>query len=283
MLAPAIPLDLIYSDALAARLTHLEPSLSDRMSRGRMVQQINKLALLKIDTRRHRPRPRRRRPHDPGPGPFRGAGLGSILIHRVLQQEVRRRMTPEERAEARHDIHEVLGGQPSRPPKWTIRRRGPSSVCSGRTWRRPGRSSAPTNGSGNCWIDRVRYICLLGGLEQGAVLGRSIDQAWSHRLEHQADEAERPVLRRQLLLAAVQPGHVLRFQSKFAESRKLDEVLEQQRLLLGVDHAHTLMTMRQRSSPPISARPASTAKRWTRTCSPTPPGWRTSARNTRGP
>ena len=101
VLAPEIALELVYSDDLARALTPIDPSVSERMVRGALVQQIHRLALLRLDSR-----------GEIGELGERSRG-SQVLVHRLLQHVVRSRMSDEELAAARHEVHLVLAA--SRP------------------------------------------------------------------------------------------------------------------------------------------------------------------------
>ena len=120
MLAPEIALELVYSDELAAALTPFDPAVSERMVRASLVQQINRLSLLRLDQRGDRIARGERVP--PGLAVDRSPG-GQVLIHRLLQHVVRSRMTEAELTEARHQVHLVLGaarpdGEVDDPETW---------------------------------------------------------------------------------------------------------------------------------------------------------------------
>jgi tetratricopeptide (TPR) repeat protein len=219
VLAPEIALELLYSDEMAAALTPLDPSVSERVMRGALVQQINRLALLKLDVH-----------------------AGQVQVHRLLQNVVRDRMSAADLEEARHQVHLMLAA--SRP-------RG--EVDDPDTWRRF-RMLWPhlqISGAVDCLdekvrqllIDRVRYLWRRGDLPQGEELGLDIAAAWATLLETGSDSAESESLHRQLLHLRFNVANILREQARFEEARSLDEeVLDSQRKLLGPRHPHTLMT-----------------------------------------
>src|SRR5262249_39173895 len=83
VLAPEIALDLVYSEEMGVALRVVGARESERMERGRLVQHINRLSLLKLDAQ-------------------------NIHVHRLLQHVVRDRMSEAELAEAQHAMHLVL-------------------------------------------------------------------------------------------------------------------------------------------------------------------------------
>jgi MinD-like ATPase involved in chromosome partitioning or flagellar assembly/tetratricopeptide (TPR) repeat protein len=229
VLAPEIALEVVYSDEMAAALATLDPSVSERMVRGRLVQQINRLALLKLDVQEES--------RSAGERP-RG---GLVQIHRLLQHVVRRRMSEQELADARHQVHLVLAA--SRP-------RG--EVDDPDTWRRfrtlwphlevSNAVNCPDEAVRHLLIDRVRYLWLLGDLDPGRDLAERIVRTWTKLLDKTEPE-DRAALRRQLLHMRFHLANILRDQANFEDSRRLDEeVLDEQREMLGAEHPHTLMT-----------------------------------------
>ncbi len=102
--APEIALDLVYSDAFAAALTPYDPSATDNMIRASLVQQVHRLALLRVDPR-----------GEPTGGNERGS-TGTVFVHRLLQHAVRSRMTEQELEETRHQVHQVLAAARPRNP-----------------------------------------------------------------------------------------------------------------------------------------------------------------------
>lgn len=219
VLAPEIALDLAYSDELAAALTPVDPSVSERLMRGALVQQINRLALLKLDVQG-----------------------GQIQVHRLLQKVVRDRMSEEEVAAARHQVHLVLassrpGGEVDDPATWrTFQILWPHLAVSNA-------AHCTDEAVRQLLIDRVRYIWRRGGLEQGEEVAREIDEIWSGMLARSTKQDLSRALRRQLLHLRFTLANILRQQGRYREARDLDEaVLTGQRELLGAQHPHTLMT-----------------------------------------
>ncbi|XVV17495.1 FxSxx-COOH system tetratricopeptide repeat protein [Actinoplanes sp. CA-131856] len=202
-----IALDLIYSDAMAQRLRPPEPVPA-------LVQQINRLALLKIDG-------------------------GQIFLHRLLQQVVRRRMTPDEQRTARHEAHLVLAaarprGEVDDPATWP---------AFGHIWPHLAATRAVDCGDApvrQLIIDRLRYVWLSGGFDDGRRMGEEYARRWERQRQDRPDDGE---LERQLLHLRFTLANILSDQAAYAEARALDEaVLTRQRELLGDHHPQTLMT-----------------------------------------
>jgi MinD-like ATPase involved in chromosome partitioning or flagellar assembly/tetratricopeptide (TPR) repeat protein len=221
VMAPRIALDLIYSQAMADVLAPYDPALSERMVIGRVVQEINRLALIKLDSNANR-----------------------IHVHRLVQAVVQDRMTPEQMASARHDVHRVLAAaRPRRdvddPDTWTRFRL---------IWPHLESSRAMTSGeepARQLFVDRVRYLGRRHDLERGRLLGEEVEQAWEEMLKDRSgQDSEMAIpLRRQLLQLRFNLANILRDEARYGEAKALDEaLLGEQRLLLGPEHPHTLMT-----------------------------------------
>ena len=94
VLAPKVALELVYSDQMAAPLLPFDRTLSEPLARGALVQQIHRLALLRLE------------PTPDEDEPTRG---GNLRVHRLLQHAVRSRMSADELAATRHEVHQILG------------------------------------------------------------------------------------------------------------------------------------------------------------------------------
>jgi MinD-like ATPase involved in chromosome partitioning or flagellar assembly/tetratricopeptide (TPR) repeat protein len=233
LLAPEIGLELIYSDAMAETLKPYDKSVSDRLVRGTLVQQISRLALLRMDQRGERRL---------GSDWFDRLQGGQVVVHRVLQLVVRARMSADALGEARHQVHLLLAaarpqGEVDDPERWPgyrvlIPHLDVSSA--GRCTAEPVRQLL---------IDRVRYNYLRGNSGRGRELAEEYEQAWTDQLESTEDTVAQQVLRRQILQLRFNLANILRDQGQFEESLKLDAaILPQQQELLGAEHPHTLMT-----------------------------------------
>jgi tetratricopeptide (TPR) repeat protein len=221
MMAPDISLNLVYSNAMAAVLAPLDPALSEPMIIGRLVRQIDRLALVKLDVNAHQ-----------------------IQVHRLVQAAVRGRMPEEERETARQDVHQLLvaarpQGEVDVPAEWPTYRSIWPHI------RPSGAMLSPQAPVRQLLIDRVRYLRLRGDLERGRRRAREIEAAWEEMLARADGDAElSESIRRQLLRLRFNLANILRDLGDFKESRAIDQnVLERQRELLGDAHPHTLMTL----------------------------------------
>ena len=228
VLAPEIALDLIYSDRLADFLAPYNPAVSERLLRGSLVQQINRLALLRLDQRPNQSRD--------------GNRGGQVLVHRVVQNVVRDRMTEQELAEARDQVHQVLAtarpdGEVDQQEDWPrFRILWPHLDVSDavRSTRDKVRQLI---------IDRVRYQYLIGDMQAGRERAERSVAIWTAQLDGITDPDDRRRLRRQILSLRFNLANLLRDLGEFEQSRRVDEeVLAEQADLLGARHPHTLMT-----------------------------------------
>ncbi|MBM2616223.1 tetratricopeptide repeat protein [Actinoplanes sp. LDG1-06] len=219
VLAPQIALDLIYSDRMAELLRPLDPMVSDAMYRGALIQQINRLALLKLDI-----------------------GGGQIHVHRIVQHVVRQRLSAEQLDEARREVHQVLAaarptGEVDDPATWArFRQLWPHLEVS----RAYLSHEEPVR---RLVIDRVRYVWQSGGYNDGRRLAEEYVRRWTELRDDLGDDYARASLNRQLLQLQFHLANILRDRAEFAEARALDEkVLAEQRELLGDYHPNTLTT-----------------------------------------
>jgi tetratricopeptide (TPR) repeat protein len=229
VMAPEIALDLVYSDQLAAWLRPYDPRVSERLVRGSLVQQINRLALLRVDQR--------------GEGQGRDGGRGGqVLVHRVLQAVVRSRMSDEELAEARREVQQVLAaarpeGEVDEPENWPrFRMLWPHlDVCDA--------VNSTDEAVRRLVVDRVRYQWLQGDTLAGRIRAEQAVGIWTAALASMSDVRERQILERQLLHLRFNMANILREQGDFHRSRSLNaEILARQTAQLGEDDPHTLMT-----------------------------------------
>jgi tetratricopeptide (TPR) repeat protein len=219
VMAPNIALDLLHSEAMAKALEPFDAELVEPMVVGRLIREIDRMALIKID---HNSR--------------------QIVVHRIVQMVVQGRMEQDYMATARQDVHRVLAGaRPSRgidnPETWDRYRM---------LWPHLEPSQAVTSLDEpvrQLMIDRVRYLRRRSDLERGERTGRAIEKAWEAMLAAEPEPRVAESLRRQLLQLRFYLANILRDRASFAEAKALDEeVLEEQREMLGASHPHTLMT-----------------------------------------
>ena len=206
-----ISMALLYSDEMINALLPYDDSLAEKLVLGRVIREISRLALIKVDQ-----------------------GNNSISIHRLVQAVIRSQMTEDEQEAVCHQIHEILVG--ARP------RRGETDDPG--NWERydiiwphlePSRAAeCNQENTRQLLIDHVRFLYRRGEYDAGLVLARGLETRWEQQLgpDH-----------RQTLYLRFHRANLLRSQGLFHEARELDEhVLAKQRELLPADHPHTLMT-----------------------------------------
>jgi MinD-like ATPase involved in chromosome partitioning or flagellar assembly/tetratricopeptide (TPR) repeat protein len=219
VMSTRIATSLLYSPAMAQVLQQFEPGVSERMVIARLVREMNRLALIKLDGK-----------------------AGRVIVHQLVQAVVRDRMSEEEIAAARQDVHRVLAaarpdGDVEDPETWGIFREiwphlEPSQAMYSR--------AEPVC---ELFVDRVRYLWQRHDLDRGVETAAEVERAWTAMLSNEPDASVAKALRTQLLRVRFNLANILRDQAKFGEARASDEhVLQEQRDLLGEDHPHTLMT-----------------------------------------
>ena len=246
-----ISMDLLYSDEMNESLLPFDETLSEKLMLGRVIRDISRFALVKVDQ-----------------------GSNSLQIHRLVQAVIRSQMTDEEQIEARHEVHKILAGARPRqgdtddPANWSTYdiiwpHLGPSVA-----------EECDDPRTRQLLIDWVRYQWKHGEFESCLALARRLENLWRHQLG--SDDP-------QTLHLQFQIANVLRSQGRFSEARDLDTyVLERQREVLGPDHPHALMTANGLGAD-LRALGRLPAKRWLPTRPPTKASRSSSARTTRGP
>jgi tetratricopeptide (TPR) repeat protein len=206
-----ISMTLLYGDQMIASLLPFDESLSEKLMLGRVIRDISRFALVRVDQ-----------------------GSNSLQIHRLVQAVIRSQMTDEEQLKVSHEVHEILvGARPARgetddPANWSRYNL---------IWPHLGPSRAEECDdprTRQLLIDWVRYQWKHGEFDACLSLANRLENLWTQQLgpDHQ-----------QTLHLRFHIANVLRSQGRFAEARELDTyVLERQRAVLGTDHPHALMT-----------------------------------------
>jgi hypothetical protein len=206
-----ISMDLLYSDETVKSLQPYDNTLTEPLMLGRIVRNISRFALVKVDQ-----------------------GSNSLQIHRLVQAVIRAQMSDDEQVEARHELHKILVGARPRhgetddPQNWAA-----FEVI----WPHLGPSMAEECDDARTrqlLIDWVRYQWKLGEFEACLSLANRLQTTWTRQLG--PDDPQTLHLRFHI-------ANVLRSQGRFAEARELDRtVLVRQQKVLPRDHPHTLMT-----------------------------------------
>jgi hypothetical protein len=206
-----ISMTLLYSDEMNESLLPYDEALSEKLMLGRVIRDISRFALIKVDQ-----------------------GTNSLQIHRLVQAVIRSQMTEEEQNEVRHEVHKILVGARPRqgetddPTNWSTYdiiwpHLGPSRA-----------EECDDPRTRQLLIDWVRYQWKHGEFDSALNLAHRLQGLWTHELgpDHQ-----------QTLHLQTQTANVLRSQGRFDEARDMDTyVLERQRAVLGADHPYSLMT-----------------------------------------
>ncbi|WP_432103649.1 FxSxx-COOH system tetratricopeptide repeat protein [Streptomyces sp. bgisy091] len=207
-----ISANLLYSKEMIEALKPYDSSLQEKLVLGRVIREIGRFALAKVDQ-----------------------VSNSIQVHRLVQAVIRAQLSEEEQAEARHVVHVILAGarpddtEPiDNPENWprfaTIwPHLGPSDAryCRDQETRR-------------LLIDRVRYLWKRGDVRTAGALGEELRETWLDML------GERDI---QYLYLCFHLSNILRTRGRYVEAKELDEfTLRLQREVLGPEHPHTYMT-----------------------------------------
>ncbi len=219
VMAPNISLDLVYYRPMAELLEPYDPALAEPLLMPRLVQEISKLHLLRLDS-----------------------NANEIQVHQLIQAIVRGRMEAEQLTETRADVQRLLlAARPRRevddPATWSRYRLlwphlGPAEVV-----------SSPDDKVRQLIIDRVRYIYVLRDLDRGITEATEAASCWEKMLAATTNPVSVRALRTQLLHLRFNIANILLFQNRLEDARHLAEtVLAEQVELLGADHPHALMT-----------------------------------------
>ncbi|MFF9686837.1 FxSxx-COOH system tetratricopeptide repeat protein [Streptomyces sp. NPDC014623] len=207
-----ISANLLYSKEMIEALKPYDASLQEKLVLGRVIREIGRFALAKVDQ-----------------------VSNSIQVHRLVQAVIRAQLDEEEQREARHVVHRILAGarpdddEPiDNPETWprfaTIwPHLGPSDA---RNCREPE--------TRRLLIDRVRYLWKRGDVRTAGRLGDELRETWREMLGNQD---------LQYLYLCFHLSNILRTRGRYVEAKELDEVtLGRQRAVLGPEHPHTYMT-----------------------------------------
>jgi Tetratricopeptide repeat/TIR domain/AAA domain/NB-ARC domain len=206
-----ISMQLLYSDEMVRSLMQFDESLREKLLLGRVIREISRLALIKVDQ-----------------------GNNSIQIHRLVQAVIRSQMSQDDQEAACHEVHQVLVGARPRqgdtddPENWARYEL---------IWPHLEPSHAEEcreEETRNLLIDHVRFLWKRGEYDSGLLLARRLEALWAQDL---GDD------HRQTLHLRFHIANLLRSKGLLKEARDLDAfVLARQREILAADHPHTLMT-----------------------------------------
>ncbi|QXE37602.1 tetratricopeptide repeat protein [Streptomyces sp. GMY02] len=207
-----ISANLLYSKEMIEALKPYDVSLQETLVLGRVIREIGRFALAKVDQ------------------------VGnSIQVHRLVQAIIRAQLSEEEQRDARHAVHRILAG--ARPD-------GDEPIDNPATWDRFATiwPHLATSEASLCkrpetrrlMIDRVRYLWKRGDLLAASEVANELRESWREMLGN--DDPQYLYLRFHL-------SNIFRSQGRYVEARELDEeTLARQRTVLGPTHPHTYMT-----------------------------------------
>ncbi|MFD9542057.1 FxSxx-COOH system tetratricopeptide repeat protein [Streptomyces sp. NPDC060022] len=207
-----ISADLLYSKEMIEALKPYDSSLQEKLVLGRVIREIGRFALAKVDQ-----------------------VSNSIQVHRLVQAVIKAQLSEEEQRQARHVVHRILAG--ARPDS-------DEPIDNPETWPRFA-SIWPHLGPSdarNCkepetrrlLIDRVRYLWKRGDVRTAGTLGGELRETWLEMLGEQD---------LQYLYLCFHISNILRTRGRYVEAKELDEfTLQRQREVLGPEHPHTYMT-----------------------------------------
>uniref|UniRef100_A0AAU1LNJ2 FxSxx-COOH system tetratricopeptide repeat protein n=1 Tax=Streptomyces sp. NBC_00148 TaxID=2903626 RepID=A0AAU1LNJ2_9ACTN len=207
-----ISANLLYSKEMIEALKPYDSSLQEKLVLGRVIREIGRFALAKVDQ-----------------------VSNSIQVHRLVQAVIRAQLSEEEQSEARHVVHRILAG--ARPDDTEPIDNPETWPRFATIWPHLGPSDAR-----NCrdqetrrlLIDRVRYLWKRGDVRTAARLGEELRETWLDML------GERDI---QYLYLCFHLSNILRTRGRYVEAKELDEfTLRLQREVLGPEHPHTYMT-----------------------------------------
>ncbi|MER5554285.1 FxSxx-COOH system tetratricopeptide repeat protein [Streptomyces sp. NPDC002793] len=207
-----ISANLLYSKEMIEALKPYDASLQEKLVLGRVIREIGRFALAKVDQ-----------------------VSNSIQVHRLVQAVIRAQLSEEEQREARHVVHRILAG--ARPDD-------DEPIDNPETWPRFATiwpHLGPSDAR-NCkdpetrrlLIDRVRYLWKRGDVRTAGRLGDELRDTWREMLGNKD---------LQYLYLCFHLSNILRTRGRYVEAKELDEVtLARQREVLGPEHPHTYMT-----------------------------------------
>jgi tetratricopeptide (TPR) repeat protein len=206
-----ISMSLLYSDETIGQLLPFDPALQEKMVLGRVIREVGRYALARVDQ-----------------------GRSSIQVHRLVQAVIRDSLSPQRAEETRHDVHRILvSGRPRQgdidnPDNWPRYSEiwphlGPSNAreCTEELVR-------------GLLVERIRYLYKRGEYVEGLALARQLETLWTQK--RGPDD-------RQLLYLRFHIANIVRARGDYQAALEIDEdVLARQTAAFGPDYVHTLMT-----------------------------------------
>lgn len=206
-----VSLSMLYGDETVRCLVPYDDSLREKIMIGRLVRELNRFALAKVDQRDN-----------------------SVQVHRLVQAVLRDQMDADERESTAHDVHRILLGARPRegdtddPENWPrYDEIWPHLVPSQA-------DDCDEEQTRQLLIDRVRYLWKRGEFERALEVGHRLEELWIAKLGSYD---------RQTLYLRFQIANVVRSQGRYQDACDLDRaIIDDQRRVLPDPHPHTLMT-----------------------------------------
>ena len=223
-MAPEISVDLVYGPQAIEALKPLDESLRVPMMLGRVIQEISRLGLVRVDRQG-----------------------GSIQVHRLMQAYLRDQADAEKTGALVRDVHRILAaarpqvGDTDDPKNW------PRYQVIWPHLQPSGAAESEDEQVRQLLIDRVRYLWKIGDFDRGLSLAHQLEGTWEGALSGESGRAlaaeDQEQLRRQLLYLKSQRANISRSQGKIAQAAELDQdILAEQQLVLPPDDLHVLIT-----------------------------------------
>ena len=206
-----IPMTLLYSERFVEVLLPYDPTLSEPLLQGRLVQEIGRYSLASIDT-----------------------AASTIQLHRLVQAVIRDRLTAEERQDCQQHVHEILAA--ANPRDGDVTANWPMYSQLRLHLRAAGVLGSRNGGVRQLVIDTVRYLWKASDYQSSEELATDAIDVW-RRLSNGVDDLT-------TLWMRVQLGNALRSGAKYAEALANDEqvyaaLMEEQ----GPDHPFTITSI----------------------------------------
>ncbi|RJL32498.1 FxSxx-COOH system tetratricopeptide repeat protein [Bailinhaonella thermotolerans] len=206
-----VSLSMLYGDETVRCLVPYDETVREKIMIGRLVKELSRLALAKVDQRDN-----------------------SVQVHRLVQAVLRDQMNEEELESTKHEVHRILVG--ARPRE--------GDTDDPETWPRydeiwphltPSEAErCDEEETRQLLIDRVRYLWRRGELDRALRLGRRLEDLWTTKLGD---------FDQQTLYLRFEMGNVLLFKGRYQEAVDLFQaVLDDQRRVLPERHHHPLVT-----------------------------------------
>ncbi|WBB56675.1 FxSxx-COOH system tetratricopeptide repeat protein [Verrucosispora sp. WMMD573] len=219
-----IPMSLITGDRFTSVLLPYDPSLRDSLLRGRMLRDIGRYALARIDSVRGGSRAR-------GQGSADEAGQTSLSMHPLVQELIRESLSDQEKEQNRQHVHAILAAanpkDPDNPRYWPIYAELWPHLLPSRTLT----SDHPE--VRQLLLDVARYMWIRVDFATCAELAEQAIALWQQR--YGPDDPQTLMMRFQL-------ANALRLEARYQDAYDIDcDVYDRLRSGLGEYHEYTVI------------------------------------------